>query len=804
MKIEKIAPFFFLSIFLLIALMFWQFKIQQELFSNTEYTELNHQQVESLDKLLLLTLNIETGVRGFILTKNERYLTPYEESIADIEDHIESVRALFAKDKDRSVDLDELVELVQKRIRISKSTIHLKDSAQIIKKLDEGKVSMDRIREIIKAIIRAESDERTKSIAKGKNFANSINLFTTLLSLGIFFFMLITGHRVRQEVRKRASSEKSLRLNLSYLKTLTASIPSGIIALDPQGVVAFTNERAALLLSTPSEEILGKKFQQYLKIESQDTNHFEQAIHSGLRFEKELQLNSQYYVRLRLAPLTQDDEVLGAVITLQDATKEKDIREELRAEKDTAVMASMAKSQFLSQMSHEIRTPLNAIVGMSEMLLQSELEQDTKNYAEVLHDASQNLLRLVNDILDLSKIESGKLELEQEPFDLKELLVDCIKLTSFKASEKGLLVQLVKNIDHTLFIGDSLRIRQICMNLLSNALKFTDKGYVRVKIEQIDQSVVIHFHDSGRGIAEHKLDSIFEKYVQEDASISKNYGGTGLGLSISREMARLMGGDIKVSSALGMGSRFSVTLRLEPFRGVLRQSHTKNWKLQRMKVLLVDDNPDNRFVVRSYLKAFPIEITEAQDGIEAIEKATRENFDLIFMDMHMPRMDGLEATRELKSHNLKTPIVALTAFALKSEIDEIKKSGCIEYLSKPITRNNLLKFLSRFQEEYLHLSSEDSSTISETELADEIDELIPQYLANRRAEIPHLELWLSQKDYQSLRAFNHKLKGTALSYKQRALDQWAQQMSEALKREDESLIQHLIADYKKQVSSNES
>ncbi|MBY0517261.1 MAG: response regulator [Bacteriovoracaceae bacterium] len=798
MKIKNVAYIFYAAVAILVFLLLSQAKVQVDLLVSSDQAEINQKQVEAIDELMVQILNIETGARGYVLTHSSQYLTPYLEARKHIEKQTAKINELFSEDEIETYQIEKLLRHTQKRVEIAQTLVRsMPSGARLLSLLEEGKVQMDQIRSLTMQITGRKGKIREEAIVQNKIYTESLIWVTIITSLAIFIFMLVTAKQVRSEIEMRTKTEYDLKINLSYLSSLTSSIPSGIVAINKDGRVTFANNRSSELLSFNPERVQGQYFTNLAGFSPQLRKDFDDSLSHGDSFEKEITIGNQgvrFPTNLRMVPLHQGEELIGAVVTFQDISSQKVLQAELVAEKETAILASKAKSEFLSQMSHEFRTPLNAIIGMGDMLIQSPLNEDQKQYASVLSGAAQNLLRLINDVLDLSKIEAGKLELDIEPFNIVSIVEECVRIISFKASEKNIDVQFHDHLTHQAFLGDAHRLRQVCLNLLSNALKFTDAGKITIDLSEERGMIKIEVTDTGKGIAKDKLESIFEKYAQENAGITKKYGGTGLGLSISREIANLMGGNITAHSIPGHGSTFVFTMRLKSYSGEIQHMDLAEIRLSPMKILLVDDNPDNRLVVVSYLKSHPIDIIEATDGEEAVKIAKREKFDLILMDMHMPKVDGFEATRQIKAAGIETPIIALTAYALKEEVDKILQVGCEERLSKPITRNQLLNFMIRFETDH-----EIKGKIPE--IADQIDseilDLIPQYLDRRKAEIEKIENWIKNKDIPSLRGLAHNLKGTALSYGQKDLDTWAHDLSDALKDENWTKISELHQSYKK-------
>lgn len=405
---------------------------------------------------------------------------------------------------------------------------------------------------------------------------------------------------------------------------------------------------------------------------------------------------------------------------VQDRIRDmKVLKEEADRAKLIAEHASYSKSQFLANMSHEIRTPLNVLLGASELLSETKLNSEQKKFVEMFQTSGKHLLGLLNDIIDLSRIESGQLETEEIAFDLLKTLDFVEKLFSLKAQEQGLQFYVeTDRIKSAIRKGDPLRIRQILVNLIGNSFKFTKEGTISLTVEELD-SQVIQFvvHDTGAGIPEDKQKEIFETFQQGDVSMSRKHGGAGLGLAITKNLCELMGGTIDLQSQVGNGSRFIVRIPLPVTEEapVKMESHeleeiveTENFAdypqdaqvTQPKKVLLVDDSDDNRFLVRLFLENSHFEITEARNGQEAVQLVQNNTYDIILMDMQMPVMDGYEAVKTIRQYEAldheasKVPILALTAHGTSIEKNRCLEIGCTDYLSKPVSKNILIHRIS--------------------------------------------------------------------------------------------------------------
>ncbi len=407
------------------------------------------------------------------------------------------------------------------------------------------------------------------------------------------------------------------------------------------------------------------------------------------------------------APLLNDAGVMiGSIGIHLDITHQKEIEKELIVAKERAEDSSRAKEEFLANMSHEIRTPLNAIIGMANQLTKSKLSKQQQFYLDNMLNASENLLVVINDILDISKIEAGKLSIEHIPFNLNELNQKVKNVNTLRAEEKGLYLkfQIDPNI-HEFVIGDPHRLNQVLMNLIGNAIKFTEKGGITLRckakefIQPNKQVISFEVSDTGIGMDKNYLNGIFEKFSQEDKSISRKYGGTGLGLSICKALVKLMGGTITIKSKKKKGTTIIVNLPFEKtqLEEVAPAIAIKTpLSLEGVKLLLVEDNELNRLVATSILNDYGAVITEAVNGKEALQKLNKDAYDLILMDLSMPIMNGYEATLAIRNKlRIKTPIIALTANAIRGDRKKCMEAGMNNYLSKPFKEQELVYLIQQ-------------------------------------------------------------------------------------------------------------
>jgi len=403
--------------------------------------------------------------------------------------------------------------------------------------------------------------------------------------------------------------------------------------------------------------------------------------------------------------------LLGALFDVTDRMKaEQGLRAataEAESARAAAEAANYAKSEFLANMSHEIRTPLNGVVGMADLLSRKDLGPEEKEIVEIIRASGQTLERLLSDILDLARVESGLIQLESEPFHLGDTIRSVAGLSRLKADEKGidLRVEVDPAVDHA-FVGDVVRVRQILTNLVSNAVKFTDAGHVSIEARQAGEAIRFEVADTGVGFDADAKEKVFGRFQQADGSITRRFGGTGLGLAISRELAGLMGGELDCDSTPGEGSRFWFELQLASADaaadndGADEALHEPVGEEGRsLRILVADDHPTNRKVVELILRDAGVDLVSVTNGAEAVAAYETGAFDLVLMDMQMPVMDGLSAVRAIRSceterETPRTPILMLTANALPEHVEQGRKAGADGHVAKPITAPGLIGAIS--------------------------------------------------------------------------------------------------------------
>jgi signal transduction histidine kinase/CheY-like chemotaxis protein/HAMP domain-containing protein len=510
-----------------------------------------------------------------------------------------------------------------------------------------------------------------------------------------------------------------------FVRSTIDGLSAHICVIDTQGIIVVTN-RAWNTFAVENDAVegtcgIGADYLGACRAISEDEKADIDETVAGIKgvingtlpgFVKEYPCHSPETKRwfiCRIDPFTVSGK-LFVVISHENITERVQAEIELHSAKARAESANHAKSEFLANMSHEIRTPMNGVIGMTELLKMTVLTEEQMDYVRNIEVSGNNLLSLINDILDLSKIEAQKIEIEQDEFSLHHCINDIVLMQKYLIHEKGLAlnVDVAQELPH-LLVGDSLRLKQILLNLVGNAVKFTAQGSITISaqlLELSETSVVVEIavRDTGIGISAGALDEIFKPFVQEERSTTRRFGGTGLGLSISCRLAELMGGSISVESTRGVGSCFNVILTFLPTRMAFTDEDTSDqsistWDGELLRILFVEDNPISSECGVSLLSKLGHDVVAVENGLECLLALKTSVFDLVLMDIRMPVMNGLDALREIRGKEqgecFHQPIIALTAYALRGEKDSFLHKGFDGYLSKPYKMNELISEMKR-------------------------------------------------------------------------------------------------------------
>ena len=515
---------------------------------------------------------------------------------------------------------------------------------------------------------------------------------------------------ITQQQEALIALQKSERQNRMIVDTAL----DAFVAMDADGVIIDWNPQAETTFGWTRQEALGENLASTIIPERYREQHaagLARYLETGEQnvLQRRLELTAihrnqtEFPVEMTISPIADDQSTLFAAF-IHDISKRKKAERELRESKDAAESANRAKSDFLANMSHEIRTPMNAIIGMTELVLDMELTQSQRDYLSMVRGSAESLLTLINDILDFSKIEAGKLELEAVTFSLRECLGDTLKSLALRAHREEL--ELACHIDPTVpdwLIGDPARLRQIVVNLVGNAIKFTERGEIVVHTdvdEQSDGSVLLHFAvtDTGIGIPPEKIKTVFGAFEQADTSTTRRYGGTGLGLAICARLSRLMKGTVWAESELGKGSTFHFSVRLgladSPPKPVEKRI------VQGNRILVVDDNATNRLILDEMLRNWGIDVTSVEsvdDALAALQKAreTEKPYQLVLSDVHMPDRDGFDLAQQMYDDGSmdQAVVMMLTSGDRSGDIAKCRDLGVAAYLRKPVKQSELFDVL---------------------------------------------------------------------------------------------------------------
>lgn len=500
-----------------------------------------------------------------------------------------------------------------------------------------------------------------------------------------------------------------------HIRALFENALDAVVGMNADGLVIDWNKQAEAIFGWNKTDVIGKRMSDTIipvRFREAHENGLKRFFKSGKGpvLNNRLELSAlhkngrEFPIELTVTPIHADG-TWAFYAFLRDITERKQFERDLKDAKEIAEASNRAKTAFLANMSHEIRTPLGAVVGFSELLASENITaQEKEDYLRTIHKNSETLTNVINDILDLSKIESEKIQLDIVSVNVQELLSDVTMPLRKLAEQKGLKFELTIRGDFPPVIRtDPFRLKQILTNLLGNAIKFTQTGSVSLVVQGRKNLLEFTVTDTGIGINEEQAQQLFQPFSQADSSLVRKYGGTGLGLVLSRKLAQLLGGTVTLSSpGEGQGSTFTATIEMiaapEEYLPEKTRNNISSYRLENLEILLVEDSPDNQILVKKFLSVVGANVTVVSDGEAAIDQTKKHVYDVILMDLQMPKMDGFKATRILRSQGIKTPIIALTAHAMKDERTRCLQSGFDEHIAKPIDRDLLIERIAEIRQ----------------------------------------------------------------------------------------------------------
>ena len=948
------------SILVLIAISYYGYHEMENSRASEEWVRHTSRVINKLHSLAAGMQEMSNAQRGYTITGKDEFKSHFFKLVPKV---AKSSSDLLGLVKDNRTQLEKAAALndkIEDASSFHQQTVdHVSSNkhglAVAAVKSGKGHQQLVSINKLIDEMIDYETELLAERMIQSKTSytrSHSIFLISTCLAL---LLMVICFYIAYVEFHHRIDVQRKLNENVQVQKAMLESTAFSLIAMDLQGKITHFNPAAELLLGYKAQEVLGKN----PMIFHNPDEVAQMAQELSLRFDTKVPVGFEVFslrpkrgivegevwtfvrkdsstvpVRMTVTPLFDESGAINGYISVAyDISKQMEFEQTIIRAKELALAGTKAKSEFLANMSHEIRTPMNAIMGMAELLNETDLDDEQKKYVTIFQRAGESLLNIINDILDLSKIEASHFELDRSGFRLSSVIEKATEIMAIKAHQKH--IELAVDLEPDLYdfyIGDAHRIRQIILNLLGNAVKFTKEGEIVLSVRSgRNHELVIEVSDTGIGMTESQVQGLFQRFTQADSSITKEFGGTGLGLNISKRLIELMGGSIEAQSTFGVGTKMTIRVKLERdvvqepieehpsingikilivddtrtnriiFRKILehqgamvseaesgdmairlikeaKASDTKfdfilidgrlpymdgftlaeiiqeNPDLQGphlmmltsdnrpgdlaksrnlridaflvkpvlkhelltaidkirtnkplvqptliptevkeldqrpLSILLVDDNDENRLVIRSFLRKNPYKIVEARNGREALSQFIERDYDLIFMDMQMPIMDGYAATKEIRKMEQDkglrpTPILALTAFALPEEVERCLEVGCNEHLAKPVAKKQLFQFI------------EVLTTDRFIEVEEELRTLVPEYLENRRKEIRTLRNLLAEKDFVTLQRIAHNLRGSAGSINMMDISELAILMEEKARLRDATGIGRLLTIY---------
>ena len=772
-------------------------------------SSLSNQARTTVEKIKEIVVQASESEKAFIKARREQDLSAYNQYVGQLNHHMRQLIQYSGNNPDVYKQVSEL----NKNLRL-----HFEAVNEILTSRQNGKSVSGRVPAstgIIQSldVLLESTQPHVPAFLRWDVIVSALG--------GCIFLIFLSRLWQGQELRRQTQRSQRLQSRSILLDTILNSMSEALIVVDAKGRFTHYNAAAQRIIGTRIKEVASEASAEELGFYDATSGEIysrkQLPFHRSLRGEQidELEIYVQnethaegVYISVSSRPLNGiDGGIDGALVVFRDVSRRKMVEQEWQRAREAALDASLKKSDFLAAMSHEIRTPMNGVLGMTTLLADTALNAEQKEYVGTVKRSAESLLMLINDILDYSKIEAGKVTLDPQPFDLHLLVQDVVEMFKPAISEKNVGIRLLINdTTNWCFSADQGRLRQILVNLMGNAVKFTEKGSVILEVSKADaneglSTLKFEVKDTGPGLKEEERRALFQKYFQ--TKMGMKFGGTGLGLSISKQLVDLMGGEIGVESVVGLGSNFwfTVTLPNVAQQQVPRLNEVKFAPVFSGYVLLVEDQVVNQKVAQMYLQKLGLKVDVANNGLVAFEKCMAQNYDLVLMDCQMPVLDGYEATRRIRKEEQKTgkrvPIVALTAESYQDE-KIYREIGMDDFLAKPLELNRLMEALHKWIKssgDSLDLSALDKLQNYVVNDQNLIVALVEEFALSTPELIQTMQTSLQKSDLRGISEAAHALKSASATLGAKKLSELCAAL-EAL--EDIKSAQALVAEVEQQ------
>lgn len=810
-KVMRLVSYFSISsgMLMILVALFFAYESLEDLSMQNLWVSNTISVVNQSSKFELAAKGVQANVRGYLVTENEEELSDIRDSKQQLVSISDTLFNLLENDQEQKRRVTEMLAITSDIMAFTQAVVdsfrvHGREAASAMIRSGRGiflyQKLADKINEI-DAYANIELEARRKLAHDTQRRAVFYIVFTGVTGFAI---TLLSLYFLMRDRRKQRALKREIYRRERLLKQYLEAIPDGIIVVDPRMDVSFINAAGRAMLGLTEESEIqnlqalmstvplmrpGESAEQYTTDNLPVRQGLEGQKSTGNRIDI-LRDDQLIKVETSVEPIHElDGQIVGAISVFRDVTEREAFALNLKNARDLAEQSVKTRDVFLSNVSHEIRTPLNAILGFTNFLYQEEGSDITREYVGYIQLASRNLLELINDLLDISKIDANQIVLEKVPTSISELIESVGILVRQKATEKGISYRQELSGDlPSVIVTDKLRLTQILLNLCGNAIKFTDKGFVRLQVQALGhveagkQRIQFVIEDTGIGIAPDRQEQIFDRFVQAAESTTSRFGGTGLGLSISRALVKLLGGTLHLKSTPGQGTCFTLDFDfIVEENTVVTEAVELNGStpeyLASLSILAAEDNVLNQKLLQAIFGRVGTRLTLVDNGQEALDALERETFDLIIMDVQMPVMDGYTAIRKIRNTlHLTTPIITMTAHAMVGEKEEGVRIGANSYISKPFKEKELFSEIIRVTQKLSSPRVERTATplpagVVDTAYLEEItggdkelrNELVELFAEDKEVQYRVIQEALSRGEYDSVRKAVHALRSTLIS-----------------------------------------